>query len=215
METKLEKIKCMICGKETSLITSTHLHMHNTTVAEYKINFPEAPLSGSSFRGNVGKSMRKINKNDDTVLDSLIESSPKVDKSKLPLIEELIETRLPPVLKRLKSKFVDPSNSIHPEKLEILDYLIGIFPDVQNNYRYEGRTLAQIIEFIIMTDIAIPSKNIDLEFPKSFWHNIDYCRPDGVKNPTMRQNGWDVIEIDSTHPDVEDVKKILKEKKYI
>lgn len=194
-----DKCICQLCGKSFKIMTSTHLAKdHQTTMKEYRETFPDAPLVYKGLKRNVQK----------TIPLDTIEVSPKSNNQ---VIEELIETRLPPTLKpKFKSKYADPSNSIHEEKLRILDFLIEKFPDVQNNYRYEGRTKSDIIEFIIMTDIAIPSKMVDFEFPKSFWHNIDYCRPDGVRNPIMKQNGWNLIIIDSLHPSVEEVESELK-----
>ena len=46
----MTKIKCEICGEEFGSITNSHLKLHNITIKEYHITFPDVPLS-SDERG--------------------------------------------------------------------------------------------------------------------------------------------------------------------
>ena len=51
------KVSCQLCGKSFLVITPRHLSTHNVTYSEYKMRFPNAPLSCEEFaiRGKYGK----------------------------------------------------------------------------------------------------------------------------------------------------------------
>ncbi len=64
---------------------------------------------------------------------------------------------------------------ISPDKLHILNYLVNIFTKdkIENNFYVEKKFLNGAIDYRFITDIAIPSLMLDIEFNKAFWHNYD------------------------------------------
>ena len=218
------KVVCQVCKQAFTMISTTHLmKKHNMTTSEYKDKFPGAPLNGSAFGKTVKFSKTSPFKKDQNspktkpISDDVIreiELSPVFDPTTAPITEVLKYFEPPkPVSKPKKVVYPDPSNSIHPEKHEILNYLLNIFPTVTNNYSYEGKTVAGHVEFILITDISIPERKIDIEFPNSFWHNED--RPKGVRDPILKKEGWKIIDILHTNPTIFEVKEALEFAKLI
>lgn len=62
-----EKIKCMICGKETTQINHAHLKTHNLTSQQYREMFPEAKMRviSQKTREAASKNITKRNKSDE------------------------------------------------------------------------------------------------------------------------------------------------------
>ena len=57
-----KKVVCQICGKPFQVISPKHLAQHNLRYAEYKLRFPDAPLSNSEFAAS-----SKYGKNGDSI----------------------------------------------------------------------------------------------------------------------------------------------------
>ena len=178
---------CQLCGKAFNMIVATHLKKeHNTTMKEYKEIFPNVPVSSLSFRANKRFKNVEIFKDESKENEFDLDKIPevKIDEfnlDKIPTVDSKTSKEAKNFLEDVKnfskeykvSEFPDPTNSIQRHKLKILNFLISYFPDVRNSYFIEKHSLSGMMEYRLVTDICIPSIKVDLEFPKTFWHNID------------------------------------------
>jgi len=113
-----------------------------------------------------------------------------------------------------KSDVFRSAPQIADTKLRIIDFLKTVFPpnSVVNNFMIE-KFQQGLLQYQIITDIAIPSKKIDLEFTKTFWHNSPV--PDVHRRHKLERDGWTVIEILDLAPSIDVVKKYLKNRRLI
>jgi hypothetical protein len=54
-------IECKICGKNVNFLPS-HLMMHNMTAKEYRLKYPNEPISSVEFREKLSKAQKGLNK---------------------------------------------------------------------------------------------------------------------------------------------------------
>lgn len=167
-----------------------------------KINFME-----------IGNEIRK-----ESSILSQLEKSPVVNNKKLPKLEEL-EVYFTKKMDEFKKpdihKLKDSNGLIPQSKLKILNYLNEIFPDhgVENNYFIIKPSIAGRHEYKYVTDITITDLMIDIEFPNSFWHNMDSPKP--IRDENLSRDGWTIINIDSRMPTIEDVREHLLSRNLI
>lgn len=189
------KVNCQICGKPYLVISPRHLQSHNIKYSEYKLRFPDAPLSCEEF-GTVskyGKEKGMFSESEEVVIDEKY----LVDE---PEIEEInIDT------------VILPSGTAKVDKLKgrVYDHLRTFFSNVKVNYMIrekliDGRTL---FEFI--TDFADPVLKIDLEFPDTFWHNKEQYI-DLTRDQKLESRGWKIIKIKGNNPNLKDIEKEVK-----
>ena len=136
---------CQECGKSFSQITNQHLKFHQTTIPEYKIKYPDFPISSESFKAK--QKFKKVNVfNDPPVNEPLtnledseikshqiqeeikIEETNEFDLDKIPVVSKEFANEVSNFIEEVKSfteenkiKFPDPKNIIHKEKLKILN----------------------------------------------------------------------------------------------
>ena len=194
-EEKSGKVHCQICGKPYLVISPRHLQSHKIKYSEYKLRFPDAPLSCEEF-GTVSK----YGKEKGMFLESeevIIDEKYLIDEAE---IEEIaIDTVL----------LSSGTEKIDKLKGRIFDDLRSIFSNVKVNYMIreklvDGRTL---FEFI--TDFADPVLKIDLEFPNTFWHNKDQYI-DLNRDRKLKERGWKVIKIKGNNPSLTDIENEVK-----
>jgi len=148
-----------------------------------------------------------------------IEKSPIIDKntnkiidamSSGPVIEELndIITTVKEMINEPPKKFIDKFKSVDEEKIKILNWLISRFDDVQNSFFIEKYNDQKLLVYKLVTDIAIPIRKIDIEFPNAFWHNFD--EPKLTRDKKLKEDGWIIIDVNSKMPKIEDLEKELK-----
>ena len=97
------------------------------------------------------------------------------------------------------------------DKLQILEYLDVAFPKniVENNFLAEKKSMCgSIMEYVLLTDIAIPSLKIDFEFPNTYWHNLT----DHLYNRSivLVDDSWKIVNIMTANPTVLDVIEALE-----
>lgn len=221
-------IKCQLCGKEFPIITPSHLkRKHGIGLVDYREKFPDAPITSVEYKtrqrflkGNLFKSdenpivddidFTKLELNKDDNLD--IESITKV-KMEPPTFKETPEE--PPKKVKDVKQYLSQKSNILPNKQRILDFLETVFPPntVINNYMIDLLGTTGLLKFQTITDIAIPYKKIDFEFPKTFWHNSGI--PDPFRNLKLEREGWIVITINTMTPSVDEVKQRLENRKLI
>lgn len=205
-------ICCRICGYQAKIITPSHLKIHSTTMEDYRKTYPNAPVVCEDTKRKLTKTSKdkaervKIAKTQ-TILNE-IQRSPKIES--LPKIEIKGDN----IVKKIDNLIIcniSSDGEVSRDKAEILYFLQNRFggDKVFNNYYVEKMIVNQYLEYKIITDIAIPSLKIDLEFPNCFWHNSDVRRPKDLRDIVLKRDGWRVIDITNVNPNSEDVKLAL------
>ena len=233
-----EKIECAVCGEKFPIITPSHLmKKHSMSLTAYKEKFPDAPITSSQYKARQKFLKGNLFVKKDPVIDEVdlsklsLESESKVDaeievsRVIAPIEErklfkdmfeeddkdpELVVTQL-----EIKEPVVQAHPQIPADKLRIIDFLKTVFPinSVVNNFMIEKFHHEGLLEYQFITDIAIPSKKIDIEFTKSFWHNFHV--PDIYRNHKLERDGWTIIEIQDFSPSSDAVKAYLKHRRLI
>lgn len=238
-----EKIKCLVCGEMFPIITPSHLmKKHQMSLKDYKEKFPEAPISSAQYKAkqkflkgslftkeekgepiideiDLGNLTLKTESKIDTEIED-IKSRDEVPEEK-ELFKELISKqgrREEVIVKELgirKLPRIQPQPQVTPDKKRILEFLQKIFPatSVINNFMIEKFHRDGTLEYQFVTDIAITSKNIDLEFTKCFWHNSQDTNPN--RKHKLERDGWTIIEIREPSPPIDVIKSYLKNRKLI
>lgn len=185
------KCICQECGKAYGLITPAHLKTHNLTLEEYRLLYPDCPISGAQF-------LASTNLYHDSVLFKDKESDP----SALPVEEKEISN--------IKSSGFPHSvldlKGVPKNKADILKYLHDAYPYLENNYSIEKRHFHdERLLYKYITDMADPVKKVIFDFPDAFWHNNDPF-PDHRKNKRLKDDGWIIITVNKHYPTVHDVR---------
>jgi len=202
------KVICQICGRPFLVISVTHLKKHGITLDQYRTRYPDMSISSNEFksRGKFGrmglfKQESKEPEGDIITDDDLPEK--KAEHVTGPVIEEIdfsdVAKVEPSVEPSAESPVKPSSNPITRKRQEIIDYLRGIFPSVQENYLIQKVNLGGHLEYEFITDFADPLLKIDFEFPKTFWHNKNRYE-NSRRNEILRSDGWKVVEIQSNNP---------------
>lgn len=184
------KCICQECGKAYGLITPAHLKSHNLTLDEYRLLYPDCPISGAQFLASTI-----------TFQDSVLFKDKESEASPLP--KEEIE------LSNLKSSGKPHSilnlNNVPKNKADILAYLHDAYPYLENNYSIEKRHFYDDrLLWKYITDMADPVKKVIFDFPQSFWHNFDEY-PDHQKNKILKEDGWIIVTVNKHYPTVQDI----------
>jgi hypothetical protein len=156
-----------------------------------------------------------VNESENSILKQ-IERSPIINKSSMPKIEELdlsFITKLDEFKKIEILEYPNPIGLITKDKMILLNFLLSKFTDVQNNYFIEGFSINNIMIYKYVTDISIPDRMIDIEFPNSFWHNYDVAK--ASRDMHLKRDGWKIIDVNSRMPKLDDLKFELKKWKLI
>jgi len=218
-------IICQLCGKELKVLTAKHTKKcRDITVAQYKIMFPEAPVSGdqykaaqrnrkdrvSVFQDKVDNSTPPVSIQDD-LDESIGDNDPIVDeidalpgafqfdKEVQPEVEPIDMNMETDILFKLDKKIGDiPSN-----KFKLYQKLCDDFPNLKLNYIIFRNLPNGVQEFSFITDMADPVRKIDFEFPKTYWHNVDPLDP--ARDQKLEEDGWKVIRLDGLSPTYEKV----------
>lgn len=226
---------CVLCGKMFNSITHNHvMKNHGISYKEYKqkyMNTNNINLNAEIYDDNIinrtKETNSKINETTTPAKDYLIRLDSEIYDNNIvnmtkeinPKIEEIAESskdfliQLNDILKYKNTEYKDPRNITTPEKVAIMSYLMSVFSYVENNYFIEKWTLNKFLAYRYVTDISIPSLQIDIEFPNAFWHNSDV--PSSVRDNVLKKDGWTIIKIMSVNPCVDDVQKELLRLKLI
>jgi len=222
---------CQECGKSFGMITSTHLKkFHDISIEEYKLKYPDISIASEAFRAkqklknvklfNDTPAEIPVNKQEEINFDQIseeikIEETNEFDIDKIPVVSKEFANEVSNFIEEVKTfttgnqvKFPDPKNIIHRNKLKILNFLLFYFNDLKNSYFIEKINKNGILESRLITDICIPSKKLDIEFPNTFWHNRDV--PKHNRDTTLKETGWKIIDINESNPTITDVKNALK-----
>lgn len=203
-----DKVVCQICGKAFLVISPKHLsRIHGVKLAQYRIRYPDAPLSSEEFRsrGKFGKlhlfEKESKRKGEPVIEDVITDEEPLVEEPEELGLEELEE--VPEVIIKLPEKKQDPMSRT---KSDILRFLKDTFYNIEPDYVIEILAPDGRLEYEFITDFADPILKIDFEFPRTFWHNEDRYK-DLSRKEKLHNGGWKVIEIHSISPSIDDLIK--------
>jgi len=206
------KVICQICGKPYLVISPRHLGTHNVKYAEYKLRFPDAPLSSAEFNASskygkektifVKEEMSKFE--DDNKLPN--EEVEEIIVNEEPEIEDEIDLN---VLLEKEKEETKEKDVMARGKNRILDYLRAYFTNIEKDYMIDQCGMDGMLKFQFITDFCDPIAKIVIQFPKAFWHNSEMAI-DPNKNIKLRQYGWKVIEFKSAGPSLKEIGKHIE-----
>ncbi|MFW9871475.1 MAG: hypothetical protein ACFFG0_00025 [Candidatus Thorarchaeota archaeon] len=194
------KVNCQICGKGYLVIAPRHLATHGVEYSEYKLRYPDAPLSCEEFgtQSKYGKEKNIF------VQETLEELDEEVEVLESPVIEEEID-----LVKSFEDEITNSGDICVTSKNKILNYLKTHFSNVRKDYMIQLFSPDKFLLFETISDFADPVLKVNIEFPKTFWHNQDaYVKPS--RDVTLKRNGWKVIKINSNAPTYEQIRKAIE-----
>jgi len=200
------KVTCEICKKQYRLISPLHLKTHNTTMAQYRLRYPDAPLVSKGTRDrmkvSLTESIRKSkvkevdigeteNHKDDIVEEEVKIEEPEVEEI---IVEEEVEEITPVVEEETFSLKKDNLDKIIRSKEEILDILLTYFSNVKMDYLIRKLNLTNNLIYEHITDFCDPVLKVVIDFPNTFFHNTDrYVNL--ARDATLENDGWKIIKI--------------------
>jgi len=197
------KIICQLCGKPFMVISPKHLSgKHKIQYGEYKLRFPEAPLSSSEFgaRSKYGKVKGVF---DDVEIEELSDLEKEFEGLDDPDVHDVMEIDIGKLTETIR-KYKDP---MQEKKQRILDHLKTFFSNIQQDHMVQLIDGGGKLNEEYITDFADPVLKIDIEFPDTFWHNQG--RIDLMRDEKMKMYGWKVIKIPGQVPSFEKITEII------
>ena len=187
----LGKVVCQECGK-SFVFLSSHLTKHNMTTNDYKLKYPDHPLSSNQFKAKVKYGQLNMFKNKKE--EAKIKSE-EIDSDEILVLEEpVIENIKLPDVKKVKLNTLDQSRE------NILELLLTYFPSIKQNYLIQKFMSDKRLEYEFITDYADPKVKVIVDFPKTFWHNKDrYVNAN--RDLVLENDGWKIIKINSISQD--------------
>ena len=215
-EEKTGKIICQLCGKPFLVISPKHLLKHNITYNEYKLTFPDAPLSSEEFkiRGTHGRIKDLFEPKEPEPEDEIGEEILITEEEYPPedvegMIQEALDEEEEKITKLAKSaekkKNTDPITSM---KRRVYDSLSMYYSNVKQDFIVEDKTIGGKTKYSYITDFCDPVMRVIFDFPNTFWHNTDFFI-DPMKMEKLRQDGWKIIVIKSKAPTVKEIERAI------
>lgn len=198
------KVICQICGKSFLVISPKHLSSnHSIKYAEYKLRFPDAPLSSEEFNASskYGKDKQVFVKEELEKLEELPDDIGEEIEVVEPEIEDEIDIKN--LLEDKKSKDICCTS-----KDQILDLLRSYFTNVKKDYLITQKDAGMVV-FEFITDFCDPVLKVVIQFPKTFWHNRE-AFDDPNKKLKLETFGWKVVEINTNPPKLKDISVALE-----
>lgn len=197
---------CQLCNKAFTAITPTHLKKsHGIKFNTYRSQFPDAPITGDKF----SKTMKYV-KTDFFKKDDDLDTIPKIEN----ILGENFEEKLKEFSNyKQPRKFICNVGNTPKSKVDIINFLMIYFDEIENNFFVEKYTLSGHLDYRFVTDIVDLKTKINFEFPNAFWHNRDVAK--AHRDLKLKSNGWTIIDILSKSPTVSDVEEELKKRHLI
>ena len=203
------KVICQICGKPFLVISPKHIGTHNIKYAEYKLRFPDAPLSSKEFattskygrekvlfvEEEMNKFEEEVDLPEDDFEEIVVDEAPEIDD----------EINLRAVLEEQNKE----TDVMAKSKNKVLDHLRMFFTNIEKDYLIDQYGPDGRLKFHYITDFCDPVLKIVIQFPKSFWHNKELF-VDLTKNIKLKSYGWKVIEINSKSPTFDEITTIIE-----
>jgi hypothetical protein len=194
------KVICQVCGKPYMILTPSHLKTHKLKYSEYNVKFPGAPLTTEEFKALSKYS--KPSKYTDEDLKILGEET--IIDDDIPVIDD--EFELPKI--QVATKFDNPMDA---KKHEIFNFLVDFLPEVEMDHMIKIIDIQKVHIFSTISDFADPLLKIDVQFPNTFWHNMDTVGGnDPNRNLKLEQYGWKVVTVKGSSPKMQAIEKLLR-----
>lgn len=201
---KTGRVNCQVCGRNFQVISPTHLKKHNLKYSEYKLRFPDAPLSNEEFaiKGLYGrnKEMFQIKEEDEFMGEEVI-----LDEDED--IEDVEEIRIEELAKIATD---EPTDKIAGMKNKVYNHLLMYFSNVKENYKIKKLLSDGRASYEYITDFCDPVLMVVFDFPKTFWHNNDVFL-DPLKHEKLKSDGWKIVVINSRAPSLKEIEEAIKD----
>jgi very-short-patch-repair endonuclease len=196
------KVICQLCGKAFLVISPRHLLKHNITYSEYKLRFPNCPLSTDKF---VSATKYGREKGVFTTYENLLKEKGicVAEECKEPEIDDSFEIGEVIALTKKVEKDFSTKN-----KDKILDHLKMFLTNVRKDYLVQVKIPDGRVFYETISDFCDPVLKLVIDFPETFWHNIDKCL-DPNRQSKLNSDGWRIITIKGRAPTFGDIEKIL------
>jgi hypothetical protein len=203
---------CQICGKPFMTISPKHLLKHNVTYPEYFLRYPDAPACNAEFGART-----KYRRDRTGIFEDQVDLKKETIKSNDELGDEIIVSEdvgeptvevLDPGLERLTQQ-VKQLNPFDNEKIKILSWLRLFFSNIQKDYMIQVFNITGRLHFEFISDFSDPVLKVNVEFPKTFWHNRG-AYEDPLRDIKLEEYGWKVIRVNSLNPSLKDIEGAIK-----
>ena len=207
MDEKVVSVRCEICGKEFQRITPMHLRTHNVTMDEYKIKYPDSPITSFTATRRKVADVFKDQESKTIETEDKIYEEEELDTDVI--IEELDFDEIPD--HDVTETYVDKDQVDYcsVQKDTVLGILKKFFSNVKKDYLVRERNVTGSILYECITDFADPVLKIDIEFPNTFWHNQEPWNTS--RDQRLKEFGWTVVNIYSKAPTFKDINKAISE----
>jgi uncharacterized Zn finger protein (UPF0148 family) len=198
------KVNCQICGKPFMVISPRHLSgKHKIQYGEYKLRFPDAPLSSAEFTAKSKYGKVKGIFDEDVEIEEIQYIEKEFEGIGDPDIHDEVEIDIGKLTETIR-RYKDP---MQEKKGKILDHLKTFFSNIQQDYVVQlidggGRLNEEYI-----TDFADPILKVNIEFPGTFWHNQGVI--DLMRDEKMKMYGWKIIHIHGQAPSLQKITEII------
>lgn len=194
------KVICQICGRKFMILTPSHLKTHDgMTYSKYKDKFLGAPITNEEFKA-LSKYSRPSKYSDE---DFAILGDEKVIDEDIPVIDD--EFEIPKI--QVAKEFATPMDA---KKHEIFSFLVNYLPDVKMDSLIEIYDVQQRLIFSVISDFSDPFMKICIQFPDTFWHNLDAVGEDPNRDRKLAEHGWTTINIKSAAPSIKAIEKAIR-----
>lgn len=193
------KVICQLCGKPFLVITPSHLKKyHGVTYEQYKVRFGDN-LSTKEFITKMKYGKFK---------DLMTESDPQIGEDIQIIDEPVVEEEFE--VSKIFEKNLKDKDPITKIRRQFLDRLRFHFVNIRENYVVNDFTVGGVLKYEYITDFCDPILKIIVDFPQTFWHNVDSYF-DMMKNQKLETDGWMIITVPGKSPSFEDVDKAVRD----
>lgn len=200
-----EKVICQLCGKPFMVISPRHLSgKHEIKYGEYKLRFPDAPLSSAEFtaKSKYGK-MKGVF--DDVEVEELDEIDKEFEKFEDPDVHDEVEIDISKLTETIR-KYKDP---MQEKKEKMLQLLRTFFSNIQQDYVIQLIDGGGQLNEEYISDFADPVLKVNVEFDDTFWHNQGHI--DLMRDEKMKTYGWKVVHVKGQNPSREKITETISQ----
>jgi hypothetical protein len=192
------KVICQLCGKPFIVITPSHLKkVHSVTYDQYRARFGEH-LSSNEFTSKI-----KYGRMKDLLTTSESDIGEDIRIVDEPVVEENFD------IGEILNPTVKDGDPITKMRKPYLDHLRIQFSNMQVNYVIQEFTLGGHLKYSYITDFCDPVLKIIVDFPSTFWHNVDIYR-DLTKNRKLEEDKWMIITVPGRSPSLAEVSACIE-----
>lgn len=201
-----EKVICQLCGKPFMVISPRHLSgKHEIKYSEYKLRFPDAPLSSAEFTAKSKYGKMKGVFDDDVEVEELEDIEEEFKRFDDPDLHDEVEIDISKLTETIR-KYQDP---MQEKKERMLQLLRTFFSNIQQDYVVQLIDGGGQLNEEYITDFADPVLKVNVEFDNTFWHNQG--RIDLMRDEKMKLYGWKVVHIKGQNPSREKITQTISQ----